>query len=303
MKQANTLFIGGSLPTDVDPAYLALRNRPDLEALRRELDALWRQYRVYADRHFVDQLMRRGQFQSRIWELRVGCALMDAGHKLTSADEGPDFTAPGGPTRMHIEAVAPLPCEAIDTALREFSGSEGAIIPDDAIVLRFTAAIAEKRRKYHQWLERGLVASADAFVIALSASNLGRRLFDAEEHLVMYPLFGLAGRVVEFSAGTGDCAHLGYSPALLRTKPGTGARIDNFVFRSFEHRWAGASAVEVSAVIFSTGNFTSGWARYDDFIVIHNPSARVPIAEGVFPFGREYGRRESEIVELHDYRR
>lgn len=135
-----------------DAEYLAIRNRERWQNIRLCLEAQWERFRPYADSNFLDQFWRAGHFNARVWEMRLGCSLIDSGRRFSSTDSGPDFSLKE-PT-VHIEAIAPEPSDPIRDALRELRADGSAPMPDDEIVFRFTSAIAEKRHKHRLWVDQ-----------------------------------------------------------------------------------------------------------------------------------------------------
>lgn len=280
-----------------DPEYLAIRDHERWHDIRVCLEAMWERFRPYADSNYLDQFWREGHFNARVWEMRLGCCLLDAGQKFSSTDLGPDFSLTAPP--VHIEAIAPEPSDPIRAALRELRADSYASMPVDEIVLRFTSAIAAKRQKHRAWVEKKVISPDEPYVIALSGTKFGPGILDPEQPLVLYPLFGIGAMTAKLNGEV--ISSIEFAPGLSRPKPG-GAAVDNFLFRPFEYDGSEPSAKEVSALVFSDRNFRCEPGRYDDMVVIHNPVAHVPIPDGLLPFGREYARRGDQIAIIADRR-
>ncbi len=181
------------------------------------------------------------------------------------------------------------------------SAPEFVDMPDDDIILRLTGAIAEKHRKFSDYKVAGRIAPTDGLVVAVSGSRFGPGLLDPKLPLLLFSLFGLGNLVATFTPGGGEPS-VEFEPSLTRRKPTTGATIDNFLFRSFEHDQCAEPPSEISGILFSDSNFRVGSARFDDFVFIHNPVANVPVSEGFLPFGVEYARRGDAIGVVGDHR-
>ncbi len=268
---------------DFDPEYVAIRDSKRWVDIRNRLEAQWRRFHPHADANFLKEIRTNGHFNSRVWEMRLACAFLDAGRSLMSSGSGPDLIVDG----VLVEAVAPQPCIAIKETAHEMRKGEFVSACDDEMVLRFTSAISEKRRQYQRWVKKGIIDPTSPFVIAVSASNFGPGVLDPSDPIVLWPLLGVRGRVAMFDHdGNAQSIQFAFQPT--REKP-SGAHVDNFLFRE-----GGAS--EVSAVIFSDRNFRT--ASFDDIVTIHNPRAAFPLAERFLPFGREFAVRGDSIVQL-----
>jgi hypothetical protein len=64
---------------ELDPIYVFIRDDPDQDETRGYLEGLWTEYVPYADRNFLDQFQRRGQFHARTWEMRLTVVLKRLG--------------------------------------------------------------------------------------------------------------------------------------------------------------------------------------------------------------------------------
>ncbi len=298
----NSLFIMTDPAPEVDPVYAAIRDGERSRDIREWLDQQWSWFHEYADSDFTSRFWRKSQFQSCVWEIRLGWALRQAGLTFTSADAGPDFsvTSPA----IHVEAIAPDASEPIVTALRDMRLGEFVDMPDEEIILRFTGAIEAKRKQHARWLQHGRVATSDPFVVAVSGSKFGPGVLDPEQLLILYPLFGLKGMIARFLPET-VAPSIEWQAAARRAKA-SGASVDNFLFgpvrQHVQGGGLGTAATEVSAIIFSDSNFRHHPSSLDDLVLIHNPAAPHPAPEGFLSLGREYARRGDQIVQIADYR-
>lgn len=132
-----------------------------------------------ADKEFGNQLASGDGFAylQRIGELLLAEALWVDGFKLSSADEGPDFRVEKDGEAFWIELITPEPKGLPEEYLRsrEVPGSGAFHYPAQEILLRWTAAIAEKARKLlgcagqgiKGYLEKGIVKPDERYVIAV----------------------------------------------------------------------------------------------------------------------------------------
>jgi len=166
-----------------DPAYVNLRDRQDREAIpvREFVESLWCRFRGFADPHFLTEVRR--DFHARFWEMYLTCALQEYAAQrdavLSCPKPGPDILLEHEGSRVWVEAVVAtngipgLP----DTVVEPNPDGK---IPEEKLVLRYTNAIAEKYRKYHKYLRKGIIHKNDAFVIAISGTALAYQFARAE---------------------------------------------------------------------------------------------------------------------------
>ncbi|MGI0133523.1 MAG: hypothetical protein ACREBW_01000 [Candidatus Micrarchaeaceae archaeon] len=152
------------------------------------VEFLTKTYRRYcdeelADREYSKQLASGSPcvYQQRVAELLLAEALWSDGFSLTSEDEGPDFLAKKGGETTWIELVTPEPT-GIPEEFLHATGDGVWTLPHEQILLRWTAAIAEKARKLlgdpasgaRGYVENRVVKPADRYVIAVNDRLLVR---------------------------------------------------------------------------------------------------------------------------------
>jgi hypothetical protein len=132
-----------------------------------------------ADREFGKQLALGSEYvyQQRAGELLLAEDLWNDGFTLSSADEGPDFRAEKDGEAFWIELVTPEPKGLPEEYLRSREPGAGAFhYPANEMLLRWTAAIAEKARKLlgcaesgiKGYLDKGIVKPDERYVIAVN---------------------------------------------------------------------------------------------------------------------------------------
>lgn len=149
---------------------------PDHERIVAFLIDLYRRYcdEGLADREFGKQLALGNEYvyRQRVGELLLADALWSDGFSLSSADEGPDFRAEKGGESFWIELITPEPTGLPENYLQSWRRGVGAFyFPAEAILLRWTAAIAEKARKLlgdKGYLERRIVKPDERYLIAVN---------------------------------------------------------------------------------------------------------------------------------------
>jgi hypothetical protein len=270
-----------------DLGYVNTRDLPCAIEHKRFVEDLWCRFHHLADTHFREDA--RNHFSQRFWEMYLAVALLEQGFNLEhQGDEGPEFYAAVGDSRIWFEAIAPGPGEGPDQVPQLVSG-EGGEVPVEKILLRFTNALAEKRQRYAAALDKGIVSPKDHYVLAINSEGIRH----APDHPSM-PYF--------------IQAFLGYGPltAVIDTK--SGEVIDTFhQYRPEVTKLSGASvstniflepnASFCSAVLHSGVDCTSHPERLGgDFYVLHNPNAQHPLEEAVFDWCKQYFYRDGRLV-------
>jgi len=221
-----------TVPTsELDPVYVHIRDHVHCDEYRQYLEGLWAEYLPYADRNFLDQLQRRGQFHSRVWEMRLTVVLKRLGLALAvrGSDAGPDIKIEGTPTTW-IEAVAPATTDELERS-RELALQGPTPAPEKQVVLRYTQALAEKWGKYLGYTKAGVVKPSDAFVIAVNAANLHTPSLGSGPLWIAKALYGIGDLTWSTEVGMGRHLGSGWSHAPMRYKP-KGAAVETDLFLS-----------------------------------------------------------------------
>jgi hypothetical protein len=163
--------------TDLIKSYLA-QTWPQGGKLAEYTLTLWEEFKTYdiddLD-HFINQLTNGfpEQFWQRLWEMQLGVYLNRIGHRTTSPAHGPDFKFVVNGLTVWVEAISPAPRD-IPPEWLEFPSPSGTSYqtPSDEMLLRYTAAFANKVSKFRGYAEKGITAPGDACVIAISGRQL-----------------------------------------------------------------------------------------------------------------------------------
>lgn len=297
---------GNGDESGLDPLYLACRDHSGKQRGRALLEELWADFAPYCgDRHFLVEARRH--FVSRSWEVYIGGVLLRAGFALRRpAPDEPDVIVerPGSPP-IWLECTAPGPGTGDDAVRdREQRGEwnatscpglrwwEGAMLSEQALILRCTGALREKCHRWGDLGARRLDITSDPFVVAISLAGIDDAdVTDPELPVIVKALLGVGEVAIEVhvpvnddggSAGLGTVADVGYTerPTVSKVQ---GATVSAQPFLD-------GSARSVSAVLFTT---TGIWNIDPPFLgadltLVHNPQAAAPLPRGTFPFGTEY---------------
>ena len=275
-----------------DPIYQMLCH-PDgfehLERARQLTETMWSACYEYIDQDAP--LRARDDFQSVWWELYLATSFRRAGIELTSWDKRaptigiPDVVAIN--PRVWIEAVMPWIGEKSDQ-LKEPPPGEVYNVPHDQFVLRLTAAIQEKAKKFDTYIENGTVQPSEPMVIAVSGGRLPFKFSDAPVPRIVRALFGVGDVGVQLDVKSGEIvSHFVQHQDRVFKRAGAEVRTDAFLNHEYDH----ISAVLYSAVDHVNCKCSPG----DDFILVHNPHARVPIAKSWLRTCDQYSVEENGI--------
>lgn len=273
-----------------DGASVVYRNLRDLDrdiviAIRGYIDGLWQIYRQFADRDFVAEFPRRPE--ERFWEMYLGCSLLDMGLELRKSDPGPDLLVIKDDKRIWIEATAPTAGDqdSKDRVPEIVPISEGGTaqrVPVEQIIMRYTSAIEEKRRKFARYAERNVVSGEDVCIIAVSGAHLAPRggYGDTIPYIAraVYP-FGHA--YVGFDSKSLAVVDQGYTlRESIQKHSGISIPTTAFVSREYER---------IAGVIFGPNGIGNTPDHLgSDLMVLRNGRSLQTYPEGLLIRGREY---------------
>ncbi len=295
--------------------YFWAQSEPNLD-VRDYFEAEWERASPFvsnADQFLVDV---RTQFNARTWELRVACALMDAGHALACPprEGAPDVLVDGQP-RVWVEARAATPGEGDDAAARVYSyriktavGERGMFnIDRRKIVMRVTGAVRDKAIAHAGYVTGGHVRGDEPYIVAVNAGQVPDAGDGPEEVPVgVLALFGYGEPVlmvpIDVGQGAGEPHGEWRSEPVLTKSGGAPVPTVGFLDGSIPH---------VSAVIFSSLHAVNVPANVDqhegergrDLVLIHDRHATNPLPRGWLGCGREYWVEDDGRLGFRDYRK
>jgi hypothetical protein len=290
-------------PGPASKPYKSTRDHPNAAKTKAFLEELWIQYCPYADRHFLQEFRQENQFYPRLWELHLGCTLLRRGYDLKKVgNEGPDFCVHVGDKKIWIEAIAPGAGTKKDAVpLLCWKSSAMQDIPEKQILLRFTQAIKEKRKKYTGWidsktgkkhkgyLEKGIIHPDDCYIIAIAWNdpNYSRTLIGTDSiPYIIRAVLGYGPEMVSFGKEPDDSFEVLSSYRKKIEKTGGSSVSTNF-FRDEKY-------IGISAIIYSEERLTNfpNIQNPDhlgtSFLYLHNPLAKNKLPRGTFKFCKEY---------------
>lgn len=264
------------------PTYVAIATMTTQPEFRNWLESIWKQYELYADSNFPNEFKK--QFNQRSWELHIGATLLNRGYSLGEhKDAGPDFKILYNNRAIWVEAVAVEKGDGKDK-VPEIEYGKAMEVPEKEMLLRLTAGLEEKYRKYLSYLKNSYVNPRDPFIIAIDRSPLEH--MDAQIPLILKCLFAI-GHQVLFLKRTTPQPNAEGSTWSSRDKlnKASGSEVGMLMFRD-------SSYEGISAVIYCTRGILSSPRELNqlgsNFVIVHNPHAKNPLPDNYFSFGEEW---------------
>ncbi len=249
---------------NLDPYYVASACIADR---KHKFDTLWINFKPFADNHFLQQA--KISFHQRSWEMYMANVLLGRKLRISSRDEGPDFTVD---ENIYLECIAPTKGEpgktdSVPPMFVAKNPSEIMVqdVPVDKMILRITQALKDKALdQYEKWKSKSWFGANKPFIVAINTGDLEYPQDYLGIPLVVKALFGL--QYMQISQN-GD---QGFS---WRNEIGKGAGVPVNYF-------ANDSFSFVSGVIFSDETVLNHPEIIgDDCIFVNNPFSDHPVDE------------------------
>lgn len=269
-----------------DPAYLNTRDHPRGIESKHFVEELWQCFHHLADPHFREDA--RNHFLQRFWEMYLAVTLLERDFDLKRhGNEGPEFYAVVENKRLWFEAVAPGPGGGPDQVPPLEYDGQFHEFPTERILLRFTNALDEKRRRYCNALSKGIISEDDQYVLAINSRGIRHDApYEKTMPLFLQAFLPIGPLVVPFNVTTKQWEEALYQHRAAIAKL-SGSSVSTRTFLDEDAKFC--SVVLHSGV--DCANYPSRFGG--DFAILHNPNARCPV--GVTTFGW----CEQFIVENH----
>lgn len=270
-----------------DRLYADMAKPPNryLRKARRLTERMWTSCGQFVDTNAPARAWS-DDFYPVWWELYLAYALSQAGISLAPTKEHPLDEGRGRPDllandpRVWIEAVMPKAGAGAD-ALIEPTPQTVFDVPADRFVLRLTTALMEKFGKVGQYIEEGTIPISDAAVVAISGGRLPFRFQEYPIPNIVRALCGVG--VLRTEVDVQSLRRLethiefrDHVDKLSKSQVST----DLFLRKEFAH---------ISAVLYSSADCVNYPRKPGlEFVLVHNPNARVPLPDGWLPLGEQY---------------
>lgn len=280
-----SFFLPGDAP---DRAYRNIRdlNIGPVPQARAFIEELWRRYSGYEDRHFLKDAQTH--FLERFWEMYLAVAFMERG--LTPSREGgmgPEFSCHHIGQKIWFEAMVPGRGQG-DDRVDEPEVGVATYVPTEKVLLRFTNAMTEKRRRYLAAREKGIIADQDCYVLAINSRGVPHAPFGNTLPFFVQAFLPIGDPTMVIDRATGKVIESYYARRETITKA-KGAMVSTAAFLNPEFSF-------VSAVLHSGVDCVNRpEVLGGDFVVLHNPTATRPLERPMFGWCKQYIFENDEL--------
>lgn len=242
--------------------------------------------------HMLEEVTsgEEGKLWAHIWEAMLYRHLSERGFEFResrvrkSGQLGPDFGILRSGHTVWIEAVVPAPAGILAEWLEpprigEFRPRS---MPHEAMLLRWTSAIKDKRDKIATYIERGIVLSGDAVAIAVNSCRLAD--FVADDHGIsqlpfaveaVFPIGHLGIPITRDGRPDGEAQRM----PRYSVRKATGAEVPTYAFLD-------PAFSMIGAIIGSNRReMAAGGLR---LTVVHNPLATCPLEREAWGAEKEF---------------
>lgn len=262
-----------------DQGYLNTRDDPRGADHKCFTEALWVRFHPLADTHFREDA--RNHFLQRFWEMYLAVTLLEHGFDLRrDGDDGPEFYALLGNSRVWFEAIAPGPGDGPDQVPQLVPG-EATKVPTEKILLRFTNALNEKRGRYAAALAKGIISAEDHYVLAINSRGIRHAPYGNSIPYFIQAFLPLGPLTYSVDVKTFELkdSFYPYRPEVSKLN---GSPVSTRAFLDEPDSFC--SAVLHSGVDCANHPNQLG----GDFSVLHNPKAQCPVEAKVFSWCEQF---------------
>lgn len=247
-----------------------------------------------ADPNFAQELCcgDNARYWQRLSEALFAHHLLEGGLDVRPSRRGPDLMVVANGRNVWVEVICPLPVGISEEWLTSPPGV-AVSMPHEAILLRWTAGIAEKSRKLlgdpthgqAGYLAKGRVGPTDAYVIAVNGRMLRSGLFPQLAGISQFPfaveaVFPVGPYALQIDRQTRKTVGAGHQHRPVIPKP-SGANVPTQAFLDPTYG-------PVSAIWAADLDETEVLGNPQPTAVVHNPSAINALPRLLLPAQNEY---------------
>lgn len=210
--------------------FIALRDEPRNSQMKKLVQEMWQIFSPWADPNFPKQFSYK--LHPRFWEMYLGVQLLERGFNLVpkKSSGGPDFHIMLDGKNLWIEATAPEDGKGNDAVPSIYDINRFSPVPEDKIILRFTNAIAEKLKKKEEYINKGIINSNDAFVIALNGRGINMTILEGPLPAIVRSVYPIGDYSITIDVNTLKSVREGYQTKFEVIKQsGSHVRTDTFL--------------------------------------------------------------------------
>ena len=271
-----------------DPAYRNVRDGGEDWLLKGRdfTESLWQRFKPFVDSHFRTDA--QAHFIERFWEMYLTVVFLERGFQVRpSSGVGPDFSFKANGHWVWVEAVAPGPGEGADHVPAPETGTVYGV-PTEKILLRYANALVEKRKKYQEALERGIITAGEGYILAINSRRIPHAPYGNTLPYYLQALLPIGDLTFVLDRSTGKVKDRFYEvreSVLKNNKAPVNMR--PFLDPGFAF---------VSAVLHSAVDPVRRLPQLGgDFSVLHNPMPSHPIEPSMFHWCDQYFYRDGTL--------
>lgn len=232
------------------------------------------------------------RYWQRLSEVLLANEMLEVGLRLTPSRNGPDFLIEINGRKIWVEVICPQASGVPEDWMAQPTG-QAVGFPHEALLLRWTAAIKEKAEKLlgnpasatNGYIDKGVVAANDAYVIAVNARLLRGPHFPTITGISQFPFaveaaFAVGPITIIINRETMAQSGSGHEHRPIIRKP-NGAAVPAYTFLDPAFR-------PVSAIWATDVDETWVIGNMKPMAVVHNPIAANPIPAGLLPAHDEF---------------
>lgn len=191
------MFFDLTLSPFSQDVQLLLRNAPD--DYIQMIENVWNVYKDYASPNYQVELLRGGsKLTSLLWEMILGCALLENGLTLQKSDNDnrPDLCLIDKEKKIWIECCVPRFGQESHAGFYKVVDNTDddctvSWIDNDFGASRYLQGLYEKKIQYSKWLASGIVSVDDIFIIAMNGREVRLSISNNALPDIMLPLYGM----------------------------------------------------------------------------------------------------------------
>lgn len=258
------------------------------------IETLWVKTMLYLDNDVRARATE--QFHQVFWEMYLCAALLEVGLQVIPRtlrkcqNKGPDIQIGHGKNSDKIvwcEAIAVTAGTGPD-AVRKSEPGKVSRVPHDAIKLRLTSALGEKRDKFSKYVLKEDVSADEPCIVAINAALVPSARKELNVPRIVASVFPFGWPTVQVNIENNTITGSGYTHQSKVAKA-SGASVQTDTFLS-------DTCTGVSAILYSHADpLNRPPCTGADLVLVHNPNSKAPLARGLIIRGQEYWMEKGEL--------